>query len=221
MNESTENLLHNLRFLANADNALQMSAYMKNHFPFYGIKTPERRIISKQFFKDYQPKNTEEIIKTAKFLWQQKERECHYIAIELLAFHKKKFDETIITVYEEFTITNSWWDSVDSICSNVLDFYFKKFTHQILPITTAWNNSENMWLQRNSIMFQKFFNENTNTSLLAKNILNCAASKEFFIQKAIGWALREYAYTNPNWVRDFVSNNTLPKLSKSEALKHL
>lgn len=221
MNQAVKNLLTTLQQEANSANAVQMAAYMKNHFEFFGISTPKRRAISKVFFKEFKPINTQEIINTSLFLWQSVQRELHYIAIELLKFHRKKFDESIIEVYEQLIVTNSWWDSVDSVCSNLLDYFFKKHPHKIKEITGKWNTSENFWLQRNSIMFQKFFNEKTDTELLSKYILNCNRSNEFFIQKAIGWALREYAYTNPNWVINFVAANELAKLSKREAMKHL
>ncbi len=221
MEESVKTLIQHLKAASNPENAIQMAAYMKHHFEFFGVKTPQRRLISKVFFKEFQPLNNQQIIDTSLFLWNAKQRELHYIAIELLEFHRKKLDKSIIEVYEQLTITNSWWDSVDAICSSLLDFYFKKYPDTIETITSKWNNSSNFWLQRNSIMFQKFFNEKTNTNLLSKYILNCANSQEFFIQKAIGWALREYAYTNPNWVRNFVESHNLPKLSKREALKHL
>jgi 3-methyladenine DNA glycosylase AlkD len=94
----------------------------------------------------------------------------------------------------------SWWDSVDGIASDWLGPYFKLFPEQIVPVTSQWNKSKNMWLQRSSIMFQKAYKKDTDTTLLSRYILNCAHSKEFFIQKAIGWALREYSKTDPEWV---------------------
>lgn len=216
-------LLETLEQESNPTKAIEMAAYMKNHFAFYGIPTPQRRVISKAFFKLYTPQTTQEIIETATFLWHQPKRECHYIAIELLECHKKKFDENSIKLYEKFTITNSWWDSVDSICSNLLDYYFKKFPHQLIPVTRKWNNQKNIWLQRNSIMCQKFFKTKTNTEMLSTYILNCASSKEFFIQKAIGWALREYAKTNPTWVLNFSQQykNQLSPLSYKEAIRNI
>lgn len=206
---------------ANANNAAGMKAYMKNKFEFYGLKTPERRNISRSILKQIKLTSLNEVEKVVRQIWSLEQREFHYIAIETYAFYKKLWTEDSINLIEELTLTKSWWDSVDAICSNLLDVYFTKFPQKIKPITSKWNKSENIWLQRNSIMFQKFFNEKTDVELLTKYILNCSHSKEFFIQKAIGWALREYAYTNPNWVRNFVINNDLPKLSKREASKHL
>ena len=121
---------------------------------------------------------------------------------------------------EEMIKQKSWWDSVDHIATWILGPYFQKYPNQIKDVTFKWNQSENFWLQRSSIMFQKSYRSKTDTKLLTDYILHCAGSKEFFIQKAIGWALREYAKTNPDWVKKFVKTNELPVLSRREALKH-
>jgi len=118
-------------------------------------------------------------------------------------------------------IHKSWWDSVDHIASECLTDYFKIFPEQIFPVTSTWNTSNNMWLQRSSIMFQKAFKQKTDTALLSQYIINRKDSKEFFIRKAIGWALREYSKTNPAWVKQFVKENKLHSLSEREALKNL
>jgi 3-methyladenine DNA glycosylase AlkD len=115
----------------------------------------------------------------------------------------------------------SWWDSVDGIASEWLGLYFKTFPEQIIPVTSKWIASNNIWLQRSCILFQKTYKKTTDIQLLGKYILHCSHSKEFFIQKAIGWALREYSKTDSNWVTAFVAKNPLAPLSKREALKWL
>jgi 3-methyladenine DNA glycosylase AlkD len=115
----------------------------------------------------------------------------------------------------------SWWDSVDSINSNVIGKYFIKFPSLLEPTTKKWNQSSNIWLQRMSILFQLPYKEKTNTELLEKYIVNRIDTNEFFVNKAIGWALRAYAYTNKKWVIRFVKDHPqLSNLSKREALKH-
>lgn len=215
--------LHNrFNLIANPDLAKGAEAYMKNQFKYFGIYTNERRQISSDYIKEVGMLSKPQLVKTIKQLYKQEYREFQYIAFELLAHHKKMWDEDIIDIAEFCIITKSWWDTVDNIASLVLTDYFKMHPHQIKPITQQWNKSKNIWLQRSSIMFQKAFKKNTNTELLSQYILNLAGSKEFFVQKAIGWALREYAKTNANWVIDFVASNPhLPALSKREALKHL
>ncbi|MCX6208779.1 MAG: DNA alkylation repair protein [Bacteroidetes bacterium] len=216
-----EDLYELFKFAANPELAKGAEAYMKNQFKFFGIYTNERRTLSNTYIKQVGLLTNKELVKIVKELYNQSEREFQYVAMELIAFHKKQWAEDIIEL-AEFCITHkSWWDTVDNIASLILTDYFKKYPHQIIPITSAWNNSSNMWLQRSSIMFQKAFKKETNSALLSKYILNCNHSKEFFIQKAIGWALREYSKTNPMWVKNFVANNTLAPLSKREALKRI
>ncbi|MFY7964113.1 MAG: DNA alkylation repair protein [Chitinophagaceae bacterium] len=213
--ELTERFL----LLANAENAKGAEAYMKNQFKFFGIYTTERRKISNDYIKEIGILTPIELDKTVRALWKLPNREFQYVAMELMAFHKKHWTENIIELTEFCLINKSWWDSVDGIASLILSDYFKLFPHQIKPITSKWNKSSNMWLQRSSIMFQKSYKKQTDTILLSKYILNCNHSKEFFIQKAIGWALREYSKTNPAWVSDFVANNELAPLSKREATR--
>jgi 3-methyladenine DNA glycosylase AlkD len=118
-------------------------------------------------------------------------------------------------------LNKSWWDTVDHACTELISPYFKLFPEEINKITGKWNKSKNFWLQRSSIMFQKKYRKDTDTVLLAKYILAHAKSKEFFVQKAIGWALREYSYVDPKWVSDFVRKNKLAPLSEREALKRI
>jgi 3-methyladenine DNA glycosylase AlkD len=115
----------------------------------------------------------------------------------------------------------SWWDSVDSLNSFVISKFFIMFPEEIESTTSKWNQSSNKWLQRMSLLFQLTYKKKTNTTLLTKYIEHCELDKEFFIQKAIGWALRAYAYTDAKWVIQFVKTHPqLSNLSKREALKH-
>ncbi len=116
---------------------------------------------------------------------------------------------------------NSWWDSVDSTNSFVIGKYFLQFPEAIEPVTSKWNQSSNKWLQRMSILFQLIYKEKTNTTLLTEYIENTQLEEDFFIRKAIGWALRSYANTDAKWVIQFVkAHPQLSNLSKREALKH-
>jgi 3-methyladenine DNA glycosylase AlkD len=115
----------------------------------------------------------------------------------------------------------SWWDSVDSTNSFVISKFFMQFPETIEITTSTWNNSSNIWLQRMSILFQLTYKKKTNTTLLTQYIENCQLEEDFFIRKAIGWALRAYAYTDAKWVVQFIKTHPqLSNLSKREALKH-
>ena len=222
MHPLTKELINGFTVNANPAIAAGAKAYLRNQFDFYGLQSPLRREVIKAAFKQHTFNSEAELIACAKEIWEQPERECHYAALELLAKYKKLWTIDIISFFEYLITTKSWWDSVDTIFSLLLAPYFKLFPQQIKSITGRWNKTEdNYWLQRCSIMFQKPYKKDTDTALLKQYILNCNHSKEFFIQKAIGWALREYAKTNPEWVKEFVANNKLAPLSIREALKHI
>lgn len=204
---------------SNTADATTMSAYMRNLFSFYGLKTPIRKKLIKDLLND-NPVNVSDIVTIAKEAWTLPERELQYFAIELLATHHQSWQKDIIILFEKMIVEKSWWDSVDSIASKLTAVYFKMFPEQIIPVTGQWNRSNNIWLQRSSLLFQLLYKEKTDTVLLTKYILHLRSSKEFFIQKAIGWILRQYARTNPQWVKKFLKENELAPLSKKEALKH-
>lgn len=207
------------RNYANPVKAVGAKAYMRNQFDFYGFQTPVRRMLTKEIFTQGLP-SVDELPGIIKDAWLLPQREFQYFAIELVARLKKDWTPDMIPMIEEMITEKSWWDSVDHIASMITGPYFLKFPTQIKPVTQKWNRSDNFWLQRSSILFQKAYREKTDTSLLSRYILYCAGSKEFFIQKAIGWSLREYAKTDPEWVLQFVQKHPLAALSKREALKH-
>lgn len=206
---------------ANAAKASGAKAYMLNQFEFYGIAMAERRKLCKAFIKANTLSSITEVENIVKQAWQLPERECQYFAVELLEHYKKQWKISTIKLIEYCITHKSWWDTVDAIADAWAGEYFKLFPQQIRAITTAWNAAENIWLQRSSLLFQKKYKQSTDTKLLSEYIQNLAASNEFFIRKAIGWILREYAKTNAKWVRDFVGKNELSSLSKREALKHI
>lgn len=206
---------------ANEKEAKGMKAYMLNQFDFFGIKTPQRDAIVKSFLKIYRIQKYNELEEVVKYMWSQKEREWQYAAIDLLASHFTLWKASSIKLIQYCLINKSWWDTVDGIGSDWFPKYFSLFPEKQITITQKWNKSNNMWLQRSSILFQRSYKKNTNTQLLSNYILQHQSSKEFFIQKAIGWALREYSKTNPEWVISFVEQNKLASLSKREALKRI
>lgn len=206
---------------ANATNAAGAKAYMKDQFEFFGIKTPERRAITKEYMKKMGLLPAKELIEIVKELWSLDQRECQYFAIELLNYHQPLWKEDIIDLIEFCLVNKSWWDTVDSLSSECTGPYFMLFPQQTNVITHRWNTSSNIWLQRSSLLFQKNYKSKTDTDLLANYIRQLAPSQEFFIKKAIGWVLREYAKTNKEWVLEFVKRHTLSMLSRKEALKHI
>ncbi len=205
---------------ANDKIALQAHLYVKEKFVFYGIKAPERRALDQQCWAKIGLPKYENLAEMVKMLWAEPQRELHYFALENIGKLKKQWKEDLIDLLEYVIIHNSWWDSVDFVAKWVGDF-FKKFPHLTLPVTEKWMASGNMWLQRVCIIFQLTYKKATNTQLMFDYMLLCADSKEFFLQKAIGWALRQYSRTDPQAVIEFVAKHELKPLSKKEALRLL
>ena len=151
-----------------------------------------------------------------------KEREFHQTAIDLLVKEfKKNFVLEDIQLIEKLIITNSWWDSVDTIAKYLLGGYLLQFPSETLKVVERFSNSENMWLNRSSILFQLSYKEKNNFEILKSECEKHKDSNEFFIQKAIGWALRDYSRFNPKGVESYVNSTNLKPLSRREALRLL
>jgi len=210
-------------FLAhsNEKDAFQMKKYMKGQFDYFGIKSPERRELKKKFLDLHgfpEPDQMEDIVIEC---WQLPQREYQYFIMEILGRLAKKAEKRKIDLYEYLVESKSWWDTVDYIASNLAGVHFQLYPELIKPYTEKWMDSGNMWLQRTAILFQLKYKKDTDLVLLSDYIHRLQGSKEFFIKKAIGWILREYSKTDPDWVIQFVLNNDLANLSKHEALKWL
>ncbi len=203
---------------ANPETAIRMEKYMRNLFPFFGIKSPERSDIYREFRKDngiIPNTNKKEIVQ---WCWQAPQREYQYFAMDFLGKSAKKEQGDILELYEYMIVTKSWWDTVDYIATNLVGAYFTKYPEKIDETTQQWMKSENMWLQRTCLLFQLKYKSRLDTKLIHGFISQLVHSKEFFIQKAIGWILREYSKINPDFVINYVNNNDLANLSKREAL---
>ena len=205
----------------NQDNGVRMQAYMRDQFSFYGIQSTQRRAIAKPFISAHSRAEFSVVISMIHRLWHMEHRECQYIAMDLFSRHLKKLDREDISFIKELILTKSWWDTVDWLAGHAVGKYFQMFPEDRMTILHEWSESGNIWLIRTCIIFQLFYKENTDTLVLEEMILGHAGSKEFFINKASGWALRQYSKTNPKYVTDFVNQNSeiLDSLTKKEALK--
>jgi 3-methyladenine DNA glycosylase AlkD len=204
----------------NPEYAQKQMQYMKNHFDFYGLNAPKWMGLSKEYFTEYGVFDGEDLKQFARLCFDEPQRELHYIALEMVQKQVKIQPEDFIFFLEELILTKSWWDSVDWI-AKLVAMHFTRFPHQIHSITEGWIRHENMWLQRMAITFQRYFKAKTDENLLFDYILRTADSKEFFIQKGAGWALREYAKINPSAVIAFCETTKLAPLTRREALKHV
>ncbi len=192
---------------------------MKNQFPFFGLTAGERKELQKPFLTKAQLPPKEEVAGIVKELWKQPQRECQYFAQELAFKYHRKVEKEDIALYEYMVTHKSWWDTVDFIAANLMGAYFKRFPEQRNTYVQKWLESNNMWLQRSALLFQLKYKDQLDTALLSETIQPLLGSKAFFINKAIGWVLREYSKTNPQWVRDFVQSHELAPLSRKEALR--
>ena len=204
----------------NEEQAQKMSKYMLNKFEYIGIKTPERRKIFKNFFKEY--KNEEKIDwEFVNKCWENKYREFQYVAADYLKNKKDKLTIDDIPKLKQFILKKSWWDTIDNLDMTIEALALKD--SNVNKILLEWSIDENIWLRRIAIDYQLLRKEKTNTELLEKILKNNLEQTEFFINKAIGWALRDYSKTNPKWVKNFIEKNKekMAKLSIKEASKYL
>ena len=212
------NLFEKNRNPADAD---PMKRYMKDHFAFLGIKSPQRKELEKQFFKETnllkEPFSQEFVME----LWEKPEREYQYTALSYLEKSLKKLQKQDLPFLENLIVTKSWWDTVDALAPKPVGEISRNYPEVIEETINGWAINENLWLRRASILFQLKYKQQTNEDLLYRYIQKNADSKEFFIQKAIGWALREYSKTNPVSVKEFIENNQLAPLSIREGSKYL
>lgn len=206
---------------ADPANAIQMRKYMKDKFAFYGIHSPLRKEIYKAHKNQYGLFPEAQTTGIVRWCWEAPERECQYFAMEFLGKKQKNVHQEMITLYEYMITTKSWWDTVDYIAANLVGSYFKKYPESIESLISKWLNSGDIWLQRTCLLFQLKYKSETNTKLLESCINKLLHSNEFFIRKAIGWALREYSKTDAEYVVRFVKTHALSGLSKKEALKWL
>lgn len=228
-----ENIISPIQFLnklkklfkanANAEEAKAMSKYMKFLFPFVGIKKPLRKELTRPLMAVIKQGIDENwLLEAVELLWSKSEREYHYVAIELLKrYAPKHLGEHTWPQVEVWLTQKSWWDSVDAITSYVASPMALKFP-SVKQKLKSYITHKNFWLKRVAIIHQLPYYENTDVIFLKEACLKNAEDKEFFIRKAIGWALRQYARTSPDWVKQFVRehHDRLSSLSIREALKH-
>lgn len=202
------------------ENAIAMSKYMRNMFDFYGLPTPKRKKVYNDFIKSEK--------KLKKIDWEfldkcyeDQHREFQYLVYDYLLAMKQYVSYEDISKIQNYVIKKSWWDTIDFLCKVVGDVGIRD--SRVKDLMIEWSKNENIWIKRTAIEHQLCLKEKTDTKLLEQIIVNCFGSDEFFINKAIGWALRDYSKTNPKWVKDFVNryNDKMDSLSIKEASKYI
>ncbi len=211
MNDLLKLIDEELRAIADPEKAQWMKEYLKNQFDFIGVASPERKIIVRFLWKEYKNEIVKNWRELYQILWDAEAREYQYVAMDLMTKTKRELQKEDLVLIEHWICQKSWWDTVDSLASNMAGKYFEKFQNQIEHIIPEWMFSKNMWLNRSAIIFQLKYKEKTDFELMKENILHHIDSKEFFINKASGWALRQYSKFNPHAVREFIHEH--PELS--------
>jgi 3-methyladenine DNA glycosylase AlkD len=201
--------------------AVPMKAYMRGQFEYLGIKSEPLGELSKQFYAAHGLPPLADLETILADLWALPEREYQYFGIGLLRRFGRQLPPDFTGVLETLITTKSWWDTVDSIAGEIVGSHFK-FHPEVRDSTLgSWRKSENFWLRRTCILFQLGYKQDTDFPLLCEIIRENLGSQEFFINKAIGWALRQYTRIDPEGVRKFVAETPLSPLSAREALKWL
>ncbi|WP_274363769.1 DNA alkylation repair protein [Paenibacillus thermotolerans] len=211
------------RFLLerNEADAAAMSKYMRDQFVFIGIRAPQVQAICKEFIRTNGLPAREELHETIEALWHYDERELQMAALIVLERMKSGFAVNDIGLLEQIVVHKSWWDTIDHIAKHLIGHYFLLYPGMRDPKVEEWLASGNLWLIRCAILFQLGYKERTDEALLESVISRTCGTKEFFINKAIGWALREYGKVRPEFVERIVETYALAPLSRREALKLL
>lgn len=218
--EVKKNVIARLYEERDAERALSMSAYMRNQFPFLGISNPIRRELTKDFLK--QAKAEKEVDWDFILeLWELEEREFQYVAADYLRTLQAFLTVEDMPHLRQLVVSKSWWDTVDSLDRTIGNIQFPN--EELDNIMLEWSLDENIWLRRIAIDHQLLRKDKMKTALLEQILINNLHQTEFFINKAMGWILRDYSKTNPDWVRVFLKQyeEGLSPLTIREASKYL
>ena len=207
---------------SNEENAVAMTAYMRDQYPYYGLKSPLRKSIIADAWKANKLIDNKELNFFVTECWNKEKREWQYAAMDIMGKFKKKFDTETIGLLEYLITNKSWWDTVDWLASNGVGSYFILYPDEKNNYVKKWMESGNIWLQRTCLIFQLKYREKTDFELIKSCILELKGSKEFFINKGAGWALRQYSRFSPQLVKEFVEmNQDLHSITKREANKYI
>jgi 3-methyladenine DNA glycosylase AlkD len=219
----TQYLAAELAKIADAERACAMAAYMKTDMPFYGVPNPECKKVYRELRRRYPIESRAEYVAAIEALWGQPHREEKYCAIRVAVDHPQYITIGSVPLYRRMVIEGAWWDFVDDIAIRLVGKVLLDDRERMHPKLDRWVDDPNMWIRRTAILSQIKHKGRTDQDQLFGYCLKRTHEKEFFIRKAIGWALREYAKTEPDAVREFAltHRDQLSGLSFREATKHL
>ncbi|MBU8832239.1 DNA alkylation repair protein [Mycolicibacterium goodii] len=206
------------------DRAPAMQRYMKSDMPYHGVPMPEVRRICRVVFAEHaldSPSTLEAAV--SRLFLEASHREERYAAIQLAEHRLYRTYQTPdrIPLYRTLIAAGAWWDTVDEIAGNLVGPILASYPRDVRPTVVGWVTDADLWLRRTAIIAQLGAKEQTDLELLTYAIEANIGDTDFFIRKAIGWALRQYARVDPDWVRAFVAEHELSGLSRREALKRI
>lgn len=207
---------------ADPEKAEQMAAYMKGQFVFLGVNAGDRRGVSKEIVRRAKSADPNELLSLVTDLWNEDEREFHYVGMDSIRAGAKHLRSTDLQTVRTLITKTPWWDTVDSLAVHTIGTMVSNNPELVVDMDD-WIESDDIWIARTAILHQLMFKERTDTNRLFTYCEMRMEHTDFFIRKAIGWALRQYARTDPDAVRAFVArhDSALSGLSKREALKHI
>ncbi len=196
---------------------------MRDQFEFLGIPMPELRRVAKPFVRLGRTASPDRVLDTADELWEQPEREFQYVGVDLLRASTGRLSGEHLGRIERYIRTAGWWDTVDAIASHVVGDIVAADRDRLGPVMDRWIDDDDIWIARTAILHQLQYRELTDADRLFDHVDRRCADTEFFIRKACGWALRQYARVEPGAVRDYVERrgDRLSGLTRREATKHL
>lgn len=195
-------------------------AYMRHQFEYFGLKMAAWTALTKEIIKTEGLPDGAPLQELARLCFADEHREMQYFALECVQRSLKKQPPEFIDFLEALIRTKSWWDTVDWI-AKLVGLHFRRYPELIRPVSEGWMASGHLWLQRVCLIFQLTYKDKTDTALLFGYIRQVADSKEFFLQKGAGWALRQYSKTNPEAVRQFLAETKVAPLTRREGSKYV
>lgn len=214
-----------LAALADRAKAPDMQRYMKSEMPYRGVAKPARAQLARRLFAEHVLPDRATWLATVRALWHDASyREERYLAVDLTGHraYREWQDPGALSLYEELIVSGAWWDYVDELAIRRIGPILRGHRDAVTPVVRAWTTADDRWLRRTSVICQVTATDDTDLVLLAEAVEANQHDRDFFLRKGIGWALRDYAKTEPGWVRAFVDSHPhLSPLSRREALKHL
>jgi 3-methyladenine DNA glycosylase AlkD len=220
LNKYVSGLRERASLLKNSEEAAKLSRYMRDQFMYFGLRAPEMKQVWKEHLSSEGLPKIEDLETIIQSCWACEEREMQVIALYILDQFVKDLRVEDIKLLEYMITTKAWWDTIDHIAKKQVGGYFLKFPEQREQIINKWLHERNIWLLRSAILFQLGYKEKTDEPLLKRIIVQTKDTNEFFVDKAIGWALREYSKFNRSFVNDFLAEYEVSELVRRETKRN-